>query len=456
MQYWKPEGAFFVGDCIPFWHDGVYHLFYLLDENHHQGLGGMGGHQWAHVSTRDLRHWEHHPLALSLDLPYERSICTGTPFVHAGRVYIYYATRLPDWRQVLSLAVSDDCIHFTKLEPNPFAVPPPEYDPLHFRDPLVFADEGGDGYHMIVTSMLQNPRLTGRGGCLAHLTSPDLRAWQVQAPLLVPGYDDAPECPDYFCWNGWYYLLFSNRLTTRYRMSRQPRGPWLRPPVDILDSPLSRVMKTAAFGPDRRIGAAWIGTRTGDADDGKPQWGGNLLLREIVQHPDGTLGTKLPAEVAPPAGAPLWLTLQPLTPNARTAGPTLHLRAEEGLEAAAVSGVPHNVRILLDVQPEPRAGAFGLRLRSQDFGSGYELVFLPAERMVKLHNETIYGVEGLDRPFTLEIVACEDILDVCIDERRAIVNRCPAQRGEQLQLFAQNATVTFYNLQIEPLLPSRS
>ena len=33
MQYWKPEGAFFVGDCIPFWHDGVYHLFYLLDEN---------------------------------------------------------------------------------------------------------------------------------------------------------------------------------------------------------------------------------------------------------------------------------------------------------------------------------------------------------------------------------------------------------------------------------------
>lgn len=456
MQYWKPQGAFFVGDCIPFWHDGVYHLFYLLDENHHQGLGGMGGHQWAHVSTRDLRRWEHHPLALPLDLPFERSVCTGTPFAHAGRLYIYYATRLPDWRQVLSRAVSDDGIHFTKLEPNPFAAPPDRYDPLHFRDPVVFEDEGGDGYHMIVTAMLQNPPLKGRGGCLAHLTSPDLQAWRMQEPLLIPGYDDAPECPDYFCWNGWHYLLFSNHLTTRYRMSRNPLGPWLRPPVDILDSPLARVMKTAAFGDDRRIGAAWLGTRTGDCDDGRPQWGGNLILRELVQHPNGTLGTRLPPEPAPAAGEPLPLTIRPLTARAAAEGRTLHLRAGEGLEGAAAAGIPHNVRILLDVQPASTGGTFGLRLRSQDFAGGYELAFLLPERMVKLHSETIYAVDGLDRPFTLEILAYEDILDVCIDNRRCIVNRCPEQHGEQLHLFAQNADVAFCNLRVEPLLHLRS
>jgi hypothetical protein len=86
MQYWKPDGAFFVGDCIPFCHDGVYHLFYLLDENHHQGLGGMGGHQWAHATTSDLVHWQHHPLALAIDEEWERSICTGTPYFHDGRL----------------------------------------------------------------------------------------------------------------------------------------------------------------------------------------------------------------------------------------------------------------------------------------------------------------------------------------------------------------------------------
>ncbi len=452
MQYWKPEGAYFVGDCIPFWHDGVYHLFYLLDENHHQGLGGMGGHQWAHVTTSDLVHWQHHPLALPIDNDFERSICTGTPFFHAGRYHIFYATRLPDWRQVLSRAVSDDGIHFTKLQPNPFAVPPHGYNPLHFRDPIVFADEGGDGYHMIVTSVRDEWPLGGRGGCLAHLVSPDLQKWQMQEPFLVPGFDDAPECPDYFFWNGWYYLLFSNHLTTRYRMSRSALGPWLRPPADVLDSPLTRVMKTAAFGADRRIGAAWLGTRTGDCDDGQPQWGGNLILREIVQHADGTLGTKWPQELAPAAGEPLPLSLQLLTPGASYQDRSLRLHAGSGLEGAVVGDVPQNVRILLHVQPEPGSAAFGLRMRSGDFASGYELAFLLPERIIKLHNETIYAVDGLDCPFSLEIVAYEDILDVCIDGRRCIVNRCPEQRGDQLFFFAHNADVTFCNLQVEPLL----
>jgi beta-fructofuranosidase len=452
MQYWKPEGAFFVGDCIPFWHDGLYHLFYLLDENHHQGLGGMGGHQWAHATTSDLVHWRHHPLALAIDEDFERSICTGTPFFHDGRTYAFYATRLPDWRQVLGRAVSDDGFHFTKLQPNPFAVPPHGYNPLHFRDPIVFADAHGDGFHMLVTSVRDDWPLVGRGGCLAHLHSPDLQDWQMREPFLVPGFDDAPECPDYFAWNGWYYLLFSNHLTTRYRMSRMPLGPWLRPAVDVLDSPWARVMKTAPFGAHRRIGAAWLGTRAGDRDDGKLQWGGNLVLREIVQHPDGTLGTKFAPEVALPAGAPLALQVRPLTLGAGCQGRTIHLRGASGLEAAVADNIPLNVRIRMKVQLQPGAAKFGLRLRGDDFAGGCELAFLVPERMVTLHDTTIYGVEGLAQPFSLEIVAYEDVFDVCIDERRCIINRCPQPRGDKLFLFAQNAEVTLHNLQVEPLL----
>jgi hypothetical protein len=393
-------------------------------------------------------------MALPIDLPFERSICTGTPFAHEGRIYLFYATRLPDWKQVLSRAVSDDGIHFTKLEPNPFAVPPEGYDPLHFRDPFVFADEGGNGYHMIVTAKLEQPALGGRGGCLAHLVSPDLETWQVVEPFLLPGYDDAPECPDYFFWNGWYYLLFSNHLITRYRMSRTPLGPWQRPPVDVLDSPLARVMKTAAFGENRRIGAAWIGTRQDDCDDGRSQWGGNLILREIIQHPDGTLGARLPVEPAPPGGTPLTLTIDCLTPGATHEDHAILLQGAEGLAGAVAHSIPRNVRILMDVLPQPGAGTFGLRLRSRDFASGYELSFHVPERSVRLGSETICAVDGLDRPFSLEIVAYGDILDVCIDERRCIVNRCPEQHGDQLYFFAHNAGVSFHHLQVEPLPPA--
>ncbi len=464
MQYWKPDGAFFVGDCIPFWHEGVFHLFYLLDEMHHQALGGMGGHKWAQMTTRDLVHWEHQPLALPIDQPFERAICTGSLFYQGGQYHIFYATRMPDWQQKLSRAVSDDCIHFTKLQPNPFAEPPPGYSPLHFRDPVVFADEENGGYHMIVTSMLEEWPLPGYGGCLAHLTSPDLQSWQMQEPLLVPGFDDAPECPDYFVWNGWHYLLFSNHLATHYRMARHPMGPWLRPAVDSFDGALARVMKTAAFGDDRRIGAAWLGTRSGDLDEGKPQWGGNLLLREIVQLADGTLGAKFPVELTPACAPPLPLVLQPLTAHAVQQETSLHLQAQEGLEAALIGGLPQDLRIRFDVTPSPAPvsasvpapifsrGSFGLRLRSESFTTGCVLTFYLAEERVTLQHEAIGAVSGLDQPFGVEIVTYGDIIDVCIDNRRCIVNRCPQQQGAQLFFFAHNADVTLHNIQIEPLL----
>ena len=84
MQYFKPPGDFFVGDCMPFFHAGVFHLYYLLDEQHHQALQGLGGHQWAHASTTDLVNWQHHPLALPITAATEGSICTGTVFFHDG------------------------------------------------------------------------------------------------------------------------------------------------------------------------------------------------------------------------------------------------------------------------------------------------------------------------------------------------------------------------------------
>lgn len=455
MLHWKPQGDYFVGDCMPFWHDGVFHLFYLIDEGHHQGLGGMGGHQWAHVSTRDLRHWQHHPLALPVDRAEERSICTGSVFHHGGRYHAFYATRLPDWRQVLSRAVSDDGVQFAKCEPNPFFTPPAGYDPLHFRDPFVWED-GGE-FHMLVTASRTDGPLPRYGGCLAHLVSSDLEQWRLDEPLLLPGYDDAPECSDLFEWNGWWYLLFSNHLVTRYRMARAPLGPWRRPPgTDVLDSPLSRVLKTAAFAPDapgggRRIGAAWLGTRAGDRDDGKPQWGGSLLLRELVQHPDGTLGTKFAPETLPPAGDPLPVTPAAVTPGVTLQDGALCLSAPEGLAVAVIEHLPHDFCVEVEVTPGPGAATFGLRLRAADFAGGYDLALHAPERTVRLNGETIDAVEGLQRPYQLQVLAHGSILDACIDGRRCIVDRCPAQAGDKLYLYAHNAGIALRRLSVRPL-----
>lgn len=450
MQYFKPaEANLFVGDCMPFYHEDVFHLYYLLDEGHHRALGGLGGHQWAHMSSTDLINWDHHPLAIAITEDQEGSICTGATFFHAGRYYGFYATRYPDWTQHLSLAVSDDAVHFDKIASNPLFTPPTGYKSEHFRDPFVFADPETGHFHMIVTAWLEDYPINRYGGCLAHLTSSDLLNWTLTEPFLIPGLPDAPECADYFFWNGWYYLLFSNELVTRYRMSREPFGHWQRPPVDVLDGRLARVMKTAPFRGNRRIGVSWIGKREGDKDNGNMLWGGHTIFRELVQHPDGTLGIKFLPEMMDISGALLQPYVTALTDGASGNYRHISVNAPHGFAAASLSALPQNICLSAVVEPQPGTGEFGLRLRADEqFENSYALIFSPHEKRVQLHNETIYAVDGLDEAFTLQIILSNDIIDVCINNRRCIVNRCPELTGDTLYLYCQNGAVTLNPLKI--------
>ena len=458
MQYFKPQDPYYVGDCMPFFHDGTFHLYYLQDENHHQAKGGLGGHQWAHATSIDLIHWTHYPLAIPCEEDWEGSICTGSTFYHDGTYYGFYATRMPDRNEKLSLAISKDSITFEKTLPNPFAEPTAGYRERDYRDPFVFQDESTGEFNMLVTASLADFPLYHRGGCLVRLTSKDLRNWQVVEPFIIPGgmpgWPSVPECPDYFYWNGWYYLIFSLNGEARYRMSKNPMGPWLRPIIDTFDGPtLATVMKTAAFTGNRRIGVAFLGSRKDDKDDGQRMYGGNAIFREVYQHEDGSLGTKFPPEMILASGEKLSLSCTALTKGADGNGDTLRINALEGLEVAAIENVPRNVRITLTIRPEQNSADFGLWLRgSGNLEKGYALHFLPYEQKVTLNHQAISCVNGLDRPFTLEIIVKDDIIDVCIDQRRCLIDRCSELAGERLFFFCQSGAVTFESIVIAPLL----
>ncbi len=457
MQYFRPEDPFFVGDCMPFFHEGTFHLYYLQDENHHQAKGGLGGHQWAHASSQDLIHWKHFPMAIPCTEDWEGSICTGSTFYHDGTFYGYYATRTLERTEKLSLAISKDGISFEKTQPNPFAIPPTGYSPKHYRDPFIFVDETSGEFNMLVTAALEDYPLYERGGCLLRLTSPDLKNWTAREPFIIPGsragYASIPECPDYFHWNGWYYLVFSLDGKAHYRVSRQPMGPWLRPVVDIFDdSGVAMVMKSAAFTNNRRIGVAYLASRRDDKDNGERLYAGHTLFREIIQHEDGTLGTKFPEEMVPAYSQPLHLPTTALTNGASTTADTIHIQAVEGQAVAMVENVPRNVHISLRVNPAKNSAEFGLWLRgSGRFETGYQLCFLPYEQMVTLNRQSISCVEGLDRPFSVEIILKDDIIDVCVDQRRCLVDRCPELQGDRLFFFCQNGEVSFESIEISPL-----
>jgi len=451
MQYFRPESPFFVGDCMPFYHEGTFHVFWLLDEGHHQGLGGLGAHQWAHCSTRDLVHWQDHGLALPRTQEWEASICTGSVFFSDGVYHAFYPTRKRDRTEVLSHAVSDDGITFRKLSPNPFATAPAGFSPGNFRDPFVFTD-GTGRFYMLVSSMFEEYPLRDRGGCLLRYSSGDLLNWQMERPFLVPGVTGVPECPDLFEWNGRHYLLFASNLIARYRMSSGPLGPWTRPPVDTFDGAFAAVMKTAPFGTNRRIGVAFLCSRKEDADQGERQWAGNMVFRELLQLDDGTLGTKFVEEMVPPTGGKLDPALEAMTPGARGGNGVVEIGALQGFEAAALRDLPQNYRIRCTASPRPDTAVFGLALRgSGRFDSGYDLLFDWHRRAVCLADQVVPAAVDLRQPCRLDVIVADDIIDVCINNQQCIINRLPGLKGRGLFFFCQNGAVRFDQVDIRPL-----
>ncbi|MBI4604140.1 MAG: hypothetical protein HY721_19455 [Planctomycetes bacterium] len=442
LAYWKPRGHnASLGDCMPFFHDGRFHLYYLFDRRHHGSKWGLGAHQWAHVSTTDLVRWEEHPLAIPITEPWEGSICTGSVFFHEGKYYGHYAVRMPDGRQHLAVAVSRDAIRFEKAQPHPLASPRPGYDPMHYRDPAVFKDPATGLFHMLVTARLTD----GRDGCIAHLISEDLKAWKLSEPFLVPGR--VTDCPDWFEWNGWYYLLAEHV----YWISRQPLGPWAQPKPNRLD--VLYVPKTAAFTGNRRLYVSWL------PDGG---WGGNAVFRELLQHSDGTLGTRFVPEMVPPVGPPVPLSFEALGVGASRSGEEVRIQARGGFAAALLGGAGQDLRLSLEVVPEGDPAHFGLCLRGGGrYEKGCELRFDPHRRRVQLGSprdggmgqdstHAIDDVVGLGRPFTLEVILLGTIVDVCVDHRRTLIGRT-GERGDGIFLFAKEASVAFQGIQVRPL-----
>jgi len=452
MQYFKPVSPKqFVGDCIPFYKDGTYYLYWLLDEGHHSSLNGLGAHQWCLSTTEDLINWKHYPVVIGIDEDWEKSICTGSVAFDGKQFYEFYATRLINGEgkvnEQLSYALSRDGIHFVKQKPNPFYSSAPGYSSTNFRDPKVVIDEDGV-FHLFVTSNKENSVMQNARGALVHLSSRDLKNWTVNEPL-VSGQRFEPECPDYFCMGTWWYIVFGQAGDTYYLKSRNRYGPWEYPSNQVLVEQWANVVKTARFKGGRRIAAGWIPSRDGDKDNGGERFGGNILFRELYQLENGDLASKWPLELIPPTGEAL-----PLRPVAKE-NAVVSDDADVFIDAAGAAGsciiqnLPKNCRITMTVTPDGNCKEFGALLRAcSGKPEGYELAFSPNTRRVTLQDAFIEAVDGLDRAFTLDIILYEDFIDVCIDEKRCIVNRLIERKGDQLWLFCRCGKVSFSDIRV--------
>ena len=445
LQYWKPRGYnAWAGDCMCFYQDGTFHVLYLFDRRHHQSKWGQGAHQYAHVSTKDLVHWEHHPMAVPIARQWECAMGTGDCIWHDGIYHIFYTDcggrceykDKPQRGSWIFASTSTDGIHFKK----DFLPIIPGGDCTVFRDPATGL------FHLI------------RGGG-NRLVSKDLRHWEETPGDFVqrkPG--TTGECPAVFEWNGWFYLILGANAVWK---SHSALGPWEEMKPTIYGG--LYVPKVSAFTGNRRLLAGWIGAGG---------WGGHLVLRELIQSPDGSLGAKFPPEMIPASGQPQKLTVSSPRPNTTADGRTVTIKAGSSFQAAALDGAAKNFRLTLRVTPKPGANAFGLCLRGEgDYENGCELRFEPSRQRVQYgvpvnhgpandatgavsagRDYAIEDVACLDGPFTLDIIVKDDLVDTCIDGcRTMITRRAPEPGGNRLFFFVRGGEVTFDKIVVRPL-----
>ncbi len=445
-QYWRPRGYnTFVGDCMPFYHDGEFHLYYLFDRRHHTSKWGMGAHQFAHLSSKDLINWKNHPLSLPITEQWECSLGTGCIIYHEGKYhefYIHHGKRgyfsdSPYMRETILSAIGDDGINFIK---NPEPVVPIDYREFGDVNPDVFPDPSGKRYYMSISGW-------------KVFVSTDLTKWEETEELTSPR--DIPRwiCCSYFEWNGWYYFAGCGM----YRMSREPLGPgwkWIEPENPATQEGLG-VPKIAAFKGNRYLMVGFLGNG----------YGGEAVFRELVQHDDGTLGTKFPLEMIPKCGEPISLTFLGDKKEISSKIGSININAKDNFIYGFYDHVPKNARITLRVKPDPDARFFGLCLRGKgNYEEGCELRFEPESQRVQYgfpdgrglateSNRCINGVIGLNEEFKLDIIVKNDFVDTCIDDRRTIITRFSDKlNGDRLMLFASNGSVTFEDIQIRPLI----
>lgn len=381
--FYKPRPGV-VGDCIPYYYDGRYHVFYLRDYRDPDSYGH--GSPWHHVSTTDFVHFEDHGEALSkagIDKQ-DYHVATGCVYTdEGGKHHIFYTGINPYLRddehhsQAIMHATSDDLISWSKIPGQVWYSDESIYERHDWRDPFIFKHPETGRYNMIIAARL-NEGPEHRRGCTGLLTSEDLVSWRVEEPFFAPNRYHGHECPDWFRMGDWYYLVFSEyttRTATRYVMSRSPDGPWSAPEENQFENRAYYAAKSASDG-ERRFLFGWNPTKLGSADNGEWQWGGCLTVHEIIQNEDGTLAVRMPPEAERAFGAPEAVDLALSGSDWRRDGGSLAADSPYGHTEVLSDSMPWTYMLQGEIEFERAVGTAGILLRMHERGdTGYFLRF---------------------------------------------------------------------------------
>lgn len=415
LYYQHPETWF--GDCMPVFADGAFQLFHQRDTRRPGPFGEPFG--WALATTTDFVNYADHGEVVlrGTDDDQDQFIFAGSVFEDNGRYHAMYTGYNRDYpakgkpAQVLMHAVSDDLEKWVKIEGE--LVPPQEgYDPDNWRDPFVLRDDEHDRWLMILGARKGSDQraVTGR---TVWLTSTDLESWTFQGDFWAPDLYTMHEMPDLFRMGDRWYLLtteYSDRSKTVYRSSESLQGPWSAPVDDAFDGRAYYAARSASDG-DHRYLFGWVATKEGESDLGAWQWGGTLVVHEVYQRSDRSLGVRIPDTVRAALGE-----------SEQVVDGPVQLSTADGRQVLELTALRPAGPQLISLRITPGAlRSLAIRLfENEDGTDGYAFTFRAGERRIdfdRIPNYPWYRYDnrGLERPFVLEPGRTYDV-DIVIDD----------------------------------------
>ncbi len=461
LQYWTPPGHnSWVGDVVTLFHQGRYHVFYLYDRRHHASKFGCGAHYFEHLSTTDFKTWTEHEAATPLDEQWE-CIGTGTPFVfnhqlclsyglHTGRVYPEAKTTWPaqwdylkqngrtgEFKRAATPGVPAGATY--SVSADGIANFKKSWIMFHpCQNPSVYTDPDG---HL---------RLLANAGSSGIWASESMNGgWRCVNPGFPPGGD----CTFFFRWGQMDYIIggFTGLWSKPAAAPNSAYADVVRQGLDFYDG--ANVPAITQITGGRFLMASWVPIHG---------WGGPLVVRELLQFPDGRIGSKWMQESTPGTDAPQTL-------------------AAKVVETTPFPAERKSFLLTFSVQPaEARKGKFGisflpeageqaaceLQIRLDDrraqFGPGSSNHFAGREKSLReggapqqVGNYAIENLIGVEKPFAVRVMVIGSdklggsLVDAEIAGQRTMISYRPDLTVKKMVLRMEG--VALEHLQIAPL-----
>lgn len=283
------------------------HLFY----QHYPYDSVHGKMHWGHAKSKDGYQWEHLPVALAPDQPYDKDgVFSGSAIEKEDKLYLMYTGHIVneqgEIRETQNIAISEDGHHFKKYENNPVLDEndvPKGSSIVDFRDPKVFEREGK--YYAVIGSKTVDQK----GQALLYV-SEDLLEWDFQSVILPHNkfLGDMVECPDLLQFEEKdVFLLSAMNYTDEQTDEFYPHISWMiegKVDWETFTFDMHTIQKmdggfdfyapqTALISsqPNEYLAIAWqqAWNRTLPSHDLNHKWAGQMTLPRLLQEKEGVI-----------------------------------------------------------------------------------------------------------------------------------------------------------------------